>query len=1285
MVRVLKVGLLALTMLLIGVTASSQAQTNEGVISISPQSGPPGTTITLFITPPSGITANADCYTDSQVLVGSGASSVTYVIPANTPAPSRIGFDCTWFNEYFSNTVFFSVEASTDSDKDGVPDSVDACPQVPSPSRNGCPDTDGDGITDNADKCPQQAAPNTQDGCPPAVDSDGDTVPDNTDVCPQEKGLVEWGGCADVDNDGLTTQYDYCPTVFGPRENNGCPVATTVPSITMPTSGPCVLATLEGSVNVRPAPNTNNEPLTQIVANTLYNVLGLSQQSDGIWYQINGGWVSGAVVRTGGNCSQVSDTTPNTTTQPTDPDTDFDGLLDSQDQCPVEPGPIENGGCPVVEDTTLSVFPSDVDLTTPLAGCPELATDAINLPIFVQLEIASGKLFDPCTYVQDFIAGLVFGGEEAPPLSDENAQAILENCPEVLPALLGAMDRLQALNTNAWQILDGVMTPDNACALAQAIADGQVPTEFGAALAGTASTPVPLRAGQFIGNNPSMMYAPASAGLIDLAIAICIATPISIERAVAIRERMLTVGVEDTDIFGDPCGVVAVFSQFGDLTPSSQTIFGILHNECAPPFTIYDSFVYAQYAQVFGVDVAAMFAAVDIPTFCTDPFTAMFTYLKDPLTDPNVAPSLQTCSGYAYALQSMEAELNLYELWVIFSSASPCTKATKFYNQGWFDLGDQEQLLPPCLDPIADTLTLTDGTIVDSTYPWAHKIAILSRPDICAPIVLTPADSDGDGLTDDVDLCPFEFSLNPDGCVIPVVVNTPPVITPIADQSLLQGTFINVAVTASDADGDPLTLSAASGNAAVATVTNAANILTINGIAAGTTTITVTVTDGTDAVNAVFNVTVNAPAPNNPPTIAPIGDQNVTRGTSVSVNLVVADPDGNPLAISATPTNASVGTAVIAGNTLTLNGLSVGTTPVTVIVGDGSTTASTVFNLNVIAPAPAPTNTTPPAPGNAQPRPRRSLISPEIGQRLQEAATRIPTLADSPLISLPSVSDSFVAVFQATSGEGDAELVNIYLVEGEAIAALFDTPQADSQYFPSISPDGKLVAFMTESEAGGLALRVLRLESGLSLTLLQSTTELSLELSPPTWSPDGTTLLFVGRGSDGSSAIYSLDVTTPANLPAPNLLLSNGRAATFSPDGRYLAFETIEADGTTRIHVASVGNIANTRPVAQQPAGSSCYNPVFGADSLSLYFVCRDAAGTKGLYKYDLNGINQVNVGLTEVDNPITGPGDGFLAFDDGQVIYYGFDDGRSVVPLIQLEGQSASRIQWSTAAVVDG
>jgi outer membrane protein OmpA-like peptidoglycan-associated protein len=80
-----------------------------------------------------------------------------------------------------------------DTDHDGIPDDIDACPTEPEdhlgndPS-DGCPqppDRDGDGVPDQFDKCPDVAAP-TADGCP--LDTDKDGIPDTLDACPKEPG-----------------------------------------------------------------------------------------------------------------------------------------------------------------------------------------------------------------------------------------------------------------------------------------------------------------------------------------------------------------------------------------------------------------------------------------------------------------------------------------------------------------------------------------------------------------------------------------------------------------------------------------------------------------------------------------------------------------------------------------------------------------------------------------------------------------------------------------------------------------------------------------------------------------------------------------------------------------------------------------------------------------------------------------------------------------------------------------------------------------------------------------
>ena len=118
-----------------------------------------------------------------------------------------------------------------DSDKDGIPDVSDKCPNTPEGivvDYLGCMlDFDRDGVPDNADKCPNTPNGVSVDstGCPMDFDKDG--VPDNLDKCPNTKeGLaVDSTGCpSDTDNDGIFDGQDKCPgTAAGlPVDSVGC-------------------------------------------------------------------------------------------------------------------------------------------------------------------------------------------------------------------------------------------------------------------------------------------------------------------------------------------------------------------------------------------------------------------------------------------------------------------------------------------------------------------------------------------------------------------------------------------------------------------------------------------------------------------------------------------------------------------------------------------------------------------------------------------------------------------------------------------------------------------------------------------------------------------------------------------------------------------------------------------------------------------------------------------------------------------------------------------------------
>ena len=108
-----------------------------------------------------------------------------------------------------------------DKDNDGIADKDDACPDVAGkPEFKGCPDTDGDGIIDSEDACPTVAGPKELKGCP---DKDGDSVADKDDKCPDVAGKKELAGCPDKDNDGIADKDDACPDVKGLSKFQGCP------------------------------------------------------------------------------------------------------------------------------------------------------------------------------------------------------------------------------------------------------------------------------------------------------------------------------------------------------------------------------------------------------------------------------------------------------------------------------------------------------------------------------------------------------------------------------------------------------------------------------------------------------------------------------------------------------------------------------------------------------------------------------------------------------------------------------------------------------------------------------------------------------------------------------------------------------------------------------------------------------------------------------------------------------------------------------------------------------
>ena len=170
--------------------------------------------------------------------------------------------------DYFQHSAGIVIKfGSKDTDKDGIPDNKDACPEVAGLKEfNGCPDTDGDGIPDKDDACPQVKGLKEFNGCP---DTDGDGIPDKDDACPEVAGPKEFNGCPDTDGDGIPDKDDKCPDVAGPAENGGCPWPDTDGDGVLDKDDQCVNEAGPASNNGCPEPNDDDQKRLNQYAKTI--------------------------------------------------------------------------------------------------------------------------------------------------------------------------------------------------------------------------------------------------------------------------------------------------------------------------------------------------------------------------------------------------------------------------------------------------------------------------------------------------------------------------------------------------------------------------------------------------------------------------------------------------------------------------------------------------------------------------------------------------------------------------------------------------------------------------------------------------------------------------------------------------------------------------------------------------------------------------------------------------------------------------------------------------------
>ena len=247
--------------------------------------------------------------------------------------------------------------------------------------------------------------------------------------------------------------------------------------------------------------------------------------------------------------------------------------------------------------------------------------------------------------------------------------------------------------------------------------------------------------------------------------------------------------------------------------------------------------------------------------------------------------------------------------------------------------------------PDGDTMTysasLSDTSV--GTVAWSGTtLSITAVAAGSATVTVTATDSrDATGT--------HTFTLTVLANTAPTTVGTIP--TQTVSLSGAAGT-VDLSSYFSDPDGNPLTYTATSSNISKATVSLSGATLSITPVATGWTTITVNVTDTSNAA-AQQSFSVNVVSNRSPISVGPIPNQTVrvgeTAGT-VDLSSYFSDPDGNPLTYTATSSNTSKATVSLSGTTLTITAVAAGSATISVTATDPSNASrSRSFYATVLA------------------------------------------------------------------------------------------------------------------------------------------------------------------------------------------------------------------------------------------------------------------------------------------------------------------------------------------------
>jgi len=303
-----------------------------------------------------------------------------------------------------------------------------------------------------------------------------------------------------------------------------------------------------------------------------------------------------------------------------------------------------------------------------------------------------------------------------------------------------------------------------------------------------------------------------------------------------------------------------------------------------------------------------------------------------------------------------------------------------------------------------------------------------------------------------------------------------------------------------------------------------------------------------------------------------------------------------------------------------------------------------------------------------QTEPTIPIIPPTATATIQPTASPTPTYTATspPPTSTPTPQQTGQIAF-ASDRDGDFEIYVMDVETGE-IVQLTNTSRRD--WFPSWSPDGSRIAYVSEPEGGGnRQIYVMNADGSnqQNLSLVERSGDV-IDFAP-CWSPDGSRILFYSLlGSNWELLTMNPDGTNVMRLTQTNL---DEKFPAWSPNGLQIAFEGTQNDHQDIFIMNADGS---GEPVNLTGYPSLDTSPDWSPSGVQIAFEAL-LGEYEEIFVMNVDGSRLVN--LTNHPNRDTAPD---WSSDGSQIAFASDRDGNLEIYVMDANGGNVRRITTNAA-----